>query len=88
MSYPTYTKLGEDRRIAIPAKTCKRLGLAAGDYLILEEDHDALRLVPSSQILRDVQAAFAPYRREGISEVDELIAERRAEAAREAARDE
>jgi bifunctional DNA-binding transcriptional regulator/antitoxin component of YhaV-PrlF toxin-antitoxin module len=88
MTQLIYTKLGEDRRIAIPAKTCKRLGLAAGDFLVLEEEGESLRLISSSQILREVQAAFAPYRREGVSEVDELIAERRAEAAREDSRGE
>jgi hypothetical protein len=36
-----------------------------------------------STILR-IQDMLAPYRRPGVSAVDELIAERRAEAAREA----
>jgi hypothetical protein len=45
---------------------------------------DGLHLVPFEQIIREVQAAFAPYRQPGVSVVDELIRERRAEAAREA----
>jgi AbrB family looped-hinge helix DNA binding protein len=81
-----HTRLGEDRRVSIPAKVCDRLGIAAGDPLVLEETDDSLRLIPCSRILQEVQAAFAPYRIEGESVVDELIAERRAEAAREDSR--
>jgi hypothetical protein len=33
--------------------------------------------------VREVQAAFAPYKQPGVSVVDELIRERREEAARE-----
>ncbi|AMV24227.1 hypothetical protein VT84_07510 [Gemmata sp. SH-PL17] len=83
MTHYTHTRLGEDRRVTIPAKVCTRLGLAAGEPLVLEEDHGTLRLIPCGHLLRDVQAAFAPYHTPGESLVDELIAERRAEAARE-----
>lgn len=86
MTHYTHTRLGEDRRVAIPAKTCTRLGLAVGDPLVIEEDGDALRLVPCAHLLRDVQAAFTPYRVPGESQVDGLIADRRAEVAREDAR--
>lgn len=86
MTQYTHTRLGEDRRVAIPAKLCARLGLAVGDPLVLEDDGDSLRLVPCARLLADVQAAFAPYRVPGESLVDELIAGRRAEASREDAR--
>jgi AbrB family looped-hinge helix DNA binding protein len=82
-----HTKLGDDRRVAIPAKVCDRLGIAAGDPLVLEETADSLRLIPCAHVLREVQAVFAAHRTEGESLVDELIAARRAEAAREDARD-
>jgi hypothetical protein len=35
------------------------------------------------QVVREVQEAFAPYKQPGVSVVDELIRERREEAARE-----
>jgi AbrB family looped-hinge helix DNA binding protein len=83
MTHYIHTRLGEDRRVVIPAKVCERLGIAAGDPLVLEEEDDSLRLIPCSHLLREVQAAFAPFRSPGESLVDELIAERRAEAARD-----
>lgn len=40
MTHYIHTKLGDDRRVAIPAKVCDRLGIAAGDPLVLEESAD------------------------------------------------
>lgn len=80
------SRLGDDRRVAIPAKVCARLGIAAGDPVVLEDDGEAVRIVPTARLLKEVQAAFAPYRAAGGGAVDELIADRRAEAAREDAR--
>lgn len=81
-----HTRLGDDRRVAIPARVCARLGLSAGDPLVLEDDGDSILLVPCAHLLRDVQAAFAPYQADDQAETDRLIGERRAEAAREDAR--
>ncbi len=83
MTHYTHTRLGEDRRVTIPAKVCTRLGLTAGEPLVWEEEGNTLRLIPCNHLLREVQAAFAPYHVPGESLVDELIAERRAEVARE-----
>ena len=60
-----HTRLGEDRRVAIPAKVCARLGITVGDPLVLEEDNDSLRLIPCSRLLHDVQAVFEPFLAEG-----------------------
>ena len=73
MTHYTHTRLGEDRRVTIPAKLCTRLGLVAGEPLVLEEDGGTLRLIPCDRLLRDVQAAFAPYRAPGESLVDERV---------------
>jgi AbrB family looped-hinge helix DNA binding protein len=78
-----YTKLGEGRRVAIPAEVCEQLGLQPGDPLAIKVQDHSLQLVPYEQIIREVQEAFAPYRQPGVSAVDELIRERRREAARE-----
>jgi bifunctional DNA-binding transcriptional regulator/antitoxin component of YhaV-PrlF toxin-antitoxin module len=83
MNLTVHTRLGDDRRVAIPAKLCHKLGWSVGEPLTFEEQGEALRIVPVSQILREIQESFAPYRTEGESLVDELIAEREAEAARE-----
>ena len=61
---------------------CEHFDLRPGALAITIED-DGLHVVPYEQIIREVQAAFAPYRQPGVSAVDELIRERREEAARE-----
>jgi bifunctional DNA-binding transcriptional regulator/antitoxin component of YhaV-PrlF toxin-antitoxin module len=81
-----HTKLGEDRRLAIPMKVCQRHGFQAGERVVLEETENGLRLIPYRQIIQEVQAAFAPYRQPGVDAVDELIADRRREFALEEAK--
>ena len=83
MDHVYHTKLGEGHRVAIPAELCKQLGLRLGAPLALEVQGDGFRVVPYEEIIREVQAAFAPYKRPGVCEVDELIRARREEAARE-----
>jgi AbrB family looped-hinge helix DNA binding protein len=81
MSNVYHTKLGEGRRVAIPAEACEQLGLRPGAPLTILIKDDGLHVVPYEQIVREVQAAFAPYRQSGVSVVDGLIRERREEAA-------
>ena len=83
MDHVYHTKLGEGRRIAIPAEVSRQLGLRPGAPLAITIEDDGLHVVPYEQIIREVQAAFAPYRQPGVSNVDELIEERQEEAARE-----
>jgi len=78
-----HTRLGGGRRVAIPAQMCQKLGLHPGDPVAIELRDDGVHLVPYSQVIREVQKAFAPYKKPGVSVVDELIRERREEAARE-----
>ncbi len=72
-------------KIVIPADLRRELGIKEGDSLAIERDGDgAMVLKTFSQIVSDVQSAFRPYRDPAVSIVDELIAERREEARREA----
>lgn len=80
---PTATKLDRHGRVVIPAGYRRALGLRPGDRLTLEIDDGALRLVPLSQAIREAQELVAKYVDKDRSLVAELIAERRAEAARE-----
>ena len=82
-----HTKLGEDGRVVIPAAVRKESGLKRGDTIVAESDGHSLFLRSMDEVVREVQAAFAPARTTA-GAGDELIAERRAEAAREAAEDE
>jgi AbrB family looped-hinge helix DNA binding protein len=83
-----HTRIGDDGRVVIPAPCRKRFGLRPGDTLVVDADDQGLHLRSMAQVVKEVQAAFAPYRTPGVSAVDELIAERRVEAAQEAAEDE
>lgn len=78
-----HTKLGEGRRVAIPAEVCKKFGLHLGDPLSIKVGENGLELIPLEQVVREVQEAFTPYRKAGVSMVDDLIRERRKEAAKE-----
>ena len=76
-------------RVVIPAKMRQALRVADGSRLVatLDEDQRTLRLVPVDQALDALQARAAKWLAGTGSLADELVAERRAEAAAEAARD-
>jgi AbrB family looped-hinge helix DNA binding protein len=76
------TRLISRGAVVIPAWLRRRLGLKPGDHIFIEAEENGLRLQSYAQVLNDVQAHFAPFAKPGVSIVDELIAERRAEAAR------
>ncbi len=80
-----HVRLAPDGRIVIPAAIRHELGFHPGDALVLESDGDSLLVRSFEAVIRETQAAFSPYRIDGQSVVDELIADRRAEAARELA---
>ena len=78
-----YVKLGEDGRIVIPAAARRELGLVPGQTLVLESDGDTLLIRSGDAVLRDTQDYFRRFAAPGVSVVDDLIAERRFDAARE-----
>lgn len=80
-----HATLAEDGRFVIPAADRRRLGLKAGDNLIGENDGTSLRIRDQKTVIREAQAYFRQFVEPGVSVVDELIAERREEAAREEA---
>ncbi len=79
----TRVKVAEGGRVVIPAEYRKRLGVRAGDHVILQLDDGEIRLYTVREAIRRAQEMVRRYVPEGVSLVDELIAERRAEAARE-----
>lgn len=76
-------KVSEGGRVVIPAELRAKHGIAIGDSLIWVDDPDGLRLVSPRAALRRAQQIAARYKRAGVSEVDDFIRDRRAEAARE-----
>jgi AbrB family looped-hinge helix DNA binding protein len=86
MAHATYTVQLDDRgRLVLPAPLRERLQVADGGRLLLTLDEDgSVRLVPARTVVSRFQGAFRD-RYGDRSLVDELLAERRAEADREAA---
>ncbi len=70
-------------RILIPAEVRRAVGLQVGDKVLLSVEGDEVRLLTRTAATRRIREIAAPYHVPGRSLVDELIAERRAEAERE-----
>ncbi len=79
----TRTRLDEDGSVIIPADYVKALGLKPGDPLIVRLLDRELRILTLQEALRQAQQLVRQYVPEEESMVDELIAERRAEADHE-----
>ena len=77
------TKVDRHGRVVIPAEYRRALGLREGDAVVIQLDDGALRILTRAQAIRRAQEILAPYLSGKGSLADELIAERRAEAARE-----
>jgi AbrB family looped-hinge helix DNA binding protein len=78
-----WTKVGEGGRIVLPASYRNALGLCVGDDVLLEREGDEVRVLSRMGAVRKAQEEVARYVPPEVSLVDELIADRRAEAARE-----
>jgi bifunctional DNA-binding transcriptional regulator/antitoxin component of YhaV-PrlF toxin-antitoxin module len=75
--------MGGGRRIAIPAEMCHRYSLEPGTPVVLEESDSGIVLRPLDEVVREVQAFFASAAPADVVLSEELIKDRRAEAARE-----
>ncbi len=80
--YLNEVQLSAQGRLVIPVKLRKALGLKSGDRLIARQEKDSIVLEPREALQRRLKARFAHIPKE-ISLADELIAERRTEAAKE-----
>jgi len=77
-----WVELGADGSLMIPAELLAKAGLKpARVHVRLTED--GIEVLSQMAALRRAQAIMAPYKRPGVSEVDEFIAERHREAERE-----
>ncbi|NCP41178.1 MAG: AbrB/MazE/SpoVT family DNA-binding domain-containing protein [Rhodoferax sp.] len=79
----TTLEIGPQGRIVIPAAMRKAMGVEAGATLVARLEDGKLVLETQEQLLNQFYGRFAKARMQsGNSVVDELIAERRSEAAR------
>jgi AbrB family looped-hinge helix DNA binding protein len=79
----TTTRVDSAGRIVLPAQVRKELGLQPGSEVIVRFEDGELHITTRKAELRKVQEMVRKYIPKGVSLVDELIAERRAEAKRE-----
>jgi AbrB family looped-hinge helix DNA binding protein len=75
--------LGESGRIVLPVSIRKKFGLKAGERLTVIDDGGEIRIMSRKMALESIRAGIIRQRGslEGI--LDEFLAERREEAARE-----
>lgn len=76
-------KVAEGGRIVIPAEFRRAMGLNVGDEVILDLEEGQLTLSTPRQAVKRAQELVRRYVPRGRRLADELIAERRTEAARE-----
>jgi len=78
----TKTRIGEGGRLVIPARYRRALGLKPGDEVVLLLEERQIRIVSLRQAIEQAQSLVRQYIPEGRSLSEELIQERREEAAR------
>lgn len=76
-------KLVSGGRLQVPAELRRQLALTDGDAIKMEVVDGELRIRPARPNWERIHAIVRQYVPDDVSLVDELIAERRAEAARE-----
>lgn len=76
-------KIVSGGRLQLPAELRRQLGLSEGDTLQIEVVDGEIRLLPMRTAIKRIQDRMRKYVPEGVSVVDELIADRRREAASE-----
>jgi AbrB family looped-hinge helix DNA binding protein len=78
-------RIGPDGQLVIPEDIRQELGLNEGELVVMQIADGELRIISVHEGIRRAQEIARKYIVPGKSIVDELIAERRAEAAREEA---
>jgi len=78
-------QMGPDGQLVIPEEIRQELGLDEGETVVMQIKDGKLQIWSLHQAIRRAQEHMRQYIIPGQSVVDELIAERRAEAAREEA---
>ncbi len=75
--------IGKDGRVVVPSALRKQMGISGEAVLIARVVDGVLRLETPAVSLEHIRAVARKYKKPDESVVDEFIAERRAEAARE-----
>ena len=78
-----HASLGADGRLLIPAALRDAAGIKRGDRLFLRVEGEQIVVESFRTTIKRIQDLLAPLKQPGVSYVDELIADRRAESLRE-----
>ena len=78
-----WTTVGKGGRIDVPTAFLAAMGVREGDPIQLIVEGDGIRVLSRDAVIRDLQAYVRSHIPDDVSLVDELLEERRAEAARE-----
>jgi bifunctional DNA-binding transcriptional regulator/antitoxin component of YhaV-PrlF toxin-antitoxin module len=79
-----HTKLGDSRRLAIPAELCRKLGLQPGEQLLLRQNGHQLSVTSLRQQAEQMREELRTMLTAGKPLTADLKALREAEAVREA----
>jgi AbrB family looped-hinge helix DNA binding protein len=82
-SHRQFVELGAGGRVVIPAPFRAALGMKPGEKLTVRLEANELRIYTRREGIRRAREMVRKYIPEGANLADELIAERRAEAAKE-----
>jgi bifunctional DNA-binding transcriptional regulator/antitoxin component of YhaV-PrlF toxin-antitoxin module len=77
------TKIVDGGKLVIPASFRRELGFQVGDTVVMEVVEGELRVRSRDAAIAEIQKLVRGLVPEGVSLADELIADRRAEAAKE-----
>lgn len=75
---PRPLRVASDGRLLIPAEMRQAMQLGEGGHVVAQVEAGELRVMAQLVSIQQVQARMRKYRRHGVSEVDEFLAERRA----------
>ena len=78
-----WTAIGKGGVVKLPAEFLDAMEVAEGDQIQLALNGGVVRVLSRATAIRELQDQIRRHVPEGVSLVDELLAERRAEAARE-----
>ena len=80
-----HVRVADDGRVVIPAALRRQLGLTPGSEAVIDRDGSAVRVRSYAQAVAEIEDHCRQFVTPGVSAVDELLAERGAEAAAEEA---
>ncbi len=78
-----WVQVGQDGRVVIPAAYRSVLGVEEGGNVLMSLEDGEIRLISRDGAIAIAQALVAKYVPEGVSLVDDFLAERRREAEKE-----